>query len=459
MIWKKETRKRNIFLGLIALVCMLFIYLFLTLFEKESPQIKIKNLSKYISSSKKITLIASDRKSGLKEIEVVIEQGKKKKVVFKKEFPACGIFKRGTTHEFRREILIDPLKYRLSDGNAVISLFVRDYSKRNGFKGNQTILKKEIIIDTIPPNIVPLSRLNYFYVGGSGLIPYEVSKDTEKTGIYLNNIFFPAYKLKETDSGIYYVCYIGIPYNIKLPVDFYIWAEDRAGNKATARFYYRIKKRAFRSRKIVITDNFLKKVLPFFSYLSLPSNLSDIEKFLKINRELRKENNRLIKRLVSKSFKNRLWKGAWICLPNSKCTAKFGDRRSYFYKGKLIDHQVHLGLDLASISNSPIPASNSGRVIYTGRAGIYGFAVIIDHGQGVFSLYGHMSRIDVKEGQFVKKGDIIGLTGQTGLAGGDHLHFSIIVNGIFVNPEEWLDYHWLRDNIIRKLRIAGGRYG
>jgi len=177
---------------------------------------------------------------------------------------------------------------------------------------------------------------------------------------------------------------------------------------------------------------------------------------LKINREFRKKNNQLIKELTSKTSDKRLWRGAWIYLNNSKCTARFGDHRAYFYKGRCIDHQVHLGIDLASVANASVPASNSGRVIYTGIMGIYGLTVIIDHGQGIFSLYGHLSRIDVEKGQKLKKGDIIGLTGQTGLAGGDHLHFSILVNGIFVNPEEWIDYHWLRNNIIRKLKRIGG---
>ena len=72
------------------------------------------------------------------------------------------------------------------------------------------------------------------------------------------------------------------------------------------------------------------------------------------------------------------------------------------------------------------------------------------------TLYAHLSTIDVKEGQTVEKGQTLGRTGATGLAGGDHLHFTMLVNGKMVNPVEWWDAHWIEDRILRKLRAAGG---
>jgi murein DD-endopeptidase MepM/ murein hydrolase activator NlpD len=133
--------------------------------------------------------------------------------------------------------------------------------------------------------------------------------------------------------------------------------------------------------------------------------------------------------------------------------ARFGDRRSYYYRGKKVDEKTHLGIDLASLANSSVQASNHGTIIFAERNGIYGETVVIDHGQGLASIYSHLSRIDVVPGQEVKKGEVIGKTGQTGLAGGDHLHFSVMVNGTFVNPIEWWDSHWIEDNISRKLAL------
>jgi len=133
--------------------------------------------------------------------------------------------------------------------------------------------------------------------------------------------------------------------------------------------------------------------------------------------------------------------------------ARFGDKRDYYYKGKKIDEQVHMGVDLASLANSDVPAANNGRVIFADRLGIYGLTVVLDHGQGLASIYSHLSNIGVQIDQDVTKGEIIGSTGQTGLAGGDHLHFGVMVSGLFVNPIEWWDNHWIQDNIMKKLAL------
>lgn len=453
---KKNSLTTYFLIILLLIMGGIITWLLINIFEKKKPTIIVRALPRYISSPKKILLIAEDEGMGLKEIRTYLIQKKKKLLLFYKKFPCIGILNKKGKYSLSQIILLDPAKLKLSEGEAIFEVHVKDHSKINKGKGNLCVFRKKIIIDTTPPIIRPISRLNYFSVGGAGLITYEVSKDTIKSGVYENNIFFLGYPINSSSKkGIYCVCYIAIPYNSKLPIDLYIWAKDKAGNISTARFYYKIKRRRFRKDKINITDNFLKKVLPFFSFYSFDPKDTSIQKFLRINRELRKKNNKLIKELASKTSKTRLWKGPWISLRNAACTARFADHRTYFYKGKMVDQQVHLGLDLASIANSNVLASNSGKVVFIGRLGIYGLSVIIDHGQSVFSLYGHLSRIDVKEGQNIKKGDVIGITGQTGLAGGDHLHFSIIINGIFVNPEEWLDYHWLRDNIIRKLRVIG----
>ena len=127
--------------------------------------------------------------------------------------------------------------------------------------------------------------------------------------------------------------------------------------------------------------------------------------------------------------------------------AIYGDKRTYIYKGKTISHSVHLGYDLASNAHSPVEAANSGIVRFAGDLSIYGNTVIIDHGMGLMSLYGHLSVINISEGQKVSKGDIIGKTGSTGLAGGDHLHFGILIDGYEVSPLFWWDPHWIKVNI------------
>jgi murein DD-endopeptidase MepM/ murein hydrolase activator NlpD len=120
-----------------------------------------------------------------------------------------------------------------------------------------------------------------------------------------------------------------------------------------------------------------------------------------------------------------------------------------------VDQQIHMGEDLASLMNSPVYAGNNGAVVYAEPLGIYGHTVILDHGLGVFSSYSHMSKIDVKVGEKLQKGAVLGQTGTTGLAAGDHLHFAINLQGEFVDPLEWWDPHWLRDQVERVWAQAG----
>ena len=142
-----------------------------------------------------------------------------------------------------------------------------------------------------------------------------------------------------------------------------------------------------------------------------------------------------------------LWSGAFLQMPNSARAANFAETRTYVYEGREVDRQTHLGLDLASTARAPIPAPNAGRVVFAGWMSLYGNAVIIDHGYGLLSLCGHMSTVDVTAGDNVSKGDRIGTSGATGLAGGDQLHLEIFIHGMSVDPIEWFDAKWIRDNL------------
>jgi murein DD-endopeptidase MepM/ murein hydrolase activator NlpD len=151
-----------------------------------------------------------------------------------------------------------------------------------------------------------------------------------------------------------------------------------------------------------------------------------------------------------------MFKDAFQQLGNSSVQAQFADARTYTYNGKEVDQQVHLGFDLAVTANVPVSASQRGVVVHADDLGIYGNCVIIDHGLGVQSLYGHLSSIGVKPGDKVEKGQEIGRSGQTGLAGGDHLHFTTLVGGEQVTPVDWWSAQWMQDRVLRKIRDAGG---
>jgi murein DD-endopeptidase MepM/ murein hydrolase activator NlpD len=227
-------------------------------------------------------------------------------------------------------------------------------------------------------------------------------------------------------------------------------AFDLAGNPSRAGFPYHIRKRAFEKDIIRISDRFLRWKMPEFPGEG-SGDAPMVQKFLRVNREVRQESFEILTRVGAETEHELYWEGAFLRLPRSSRKAGFADFRSYLYEGETIDNQVHQGIDLASVSHSPVPAANTGRIAFVGAIGIYGKTVVIDHGFGLLSTYSHLSGFEVKKGQMVSRGEIIGRTGTTGLAGGDHLHFGMLIHDTFVSPVEWWDAAWIKNNVTTKM--------
>ena len=112
------------------------------------------------------------------------------------------------------------------------------------------------------------------------------------------------------------------------------------------------------------------------------------------------------------------------------------------------------GIEIAVAEGQPVRSVHEGVVAFADQFTGYGNLVIVEHGDGAFSLYGHLSSISVQEGARVARGEVIGRSGETGLAGGDHLHYSVLLHGLSVNPSEWWDGHWIQDRLKLKLGAA-----
>ncbi len=432
------------------IILLIFVWFFTIIFEGEKPIASLEPLPDFISKKQRFRVKISDSKRGLKTLKVLCSQGGREVVILEEKFPFEGFLNRQGIKEFEKEFTVDPSELHLAQGRVDLNVQVWDYSRRGGGDGNMTLLQQKMTVDTIPPAIRAISRMHNINQGGSGLIIYRTSSDTVESGVYVDDHFFPGFPAGKDGT---FLAYFALPYNAGLDPSIFLWAKDRAENTTRSTFYYHVRRKRFRDEKIIITDRFLKRILPYFSFYEFGPQDSDIEKYLKINNDLRKKDDEALYNLLKETSPEQLWEGAWLRLSNAATMARFADHRSYYYKDKKIDEQYHLGIDLASLANSPVIAGNSGRVIFAERNGIYGLTVVIDHGQGLASLYGHLSSMQVAVGQEVKKGDVIGHTGQTGLAGGDHLHLSMMVHGVFVNPLEWWDEHWISDNIEKKLEL------
>jgi murein DD-endopeptidase MepM/ murein hydrolase activator NlpD len=381
-------------------------------------------------------------------------QNGKEVILTEQDFPSAGVFSGGEIKSKSLNIPFEPQKHKFADGTAILRLAVWDYSWRGWWHGNQVYIEKNLTIDTQPPEIEMISTAHNLSQGGAGLVIYRTSEDCHLTGVQVGDNFFPAHGGYYKDPRIR-LAFIGLGYQQGPGTQIWIKAVDQARNSTKAGVKHYIRKKVFKKDNIQISDRFLNSKVPEFeNTIALDSGGSLVDKFLKINRDLRKANYQKISELVQTTAAAKYWKGKFLRMPGAANQAGYADHRTYKYNGKIIDRQVHLGMDLASVTNAPVPAANSGVVAFSGLLGIYGKTVLIDHGFGLFSMYAHLNRSDVSKGQEVSRGDILGHTGSTGLAGGDHLHFSILVHNTFVNPIEWWDAAWIQNNILSKIEAV-----
>jgi murein DD-endopeptidase MepM/ murein hydrolase activator NlpD len=287
-----------------------------------------------------------------------------------------------------------------------------------------------------------------------------------ESGVVVGNVEYPGYRAAgATVDGVNIadpalrIAYFALLYDQDLNTAMRVYARDPAGNTARADFEHRVFPKPFKKSQIPVDDKFLDRVVPAIleGTTDIKPEGDTLARFLAINGELRRKNAEKIASFAAQTAPEMLWRGVvFHTFKNNAVESAFADQRTYLYKGKEVDKQVHLGFDLASLSNAPVLAANRGKVLFADELGIYGNCVIIDHGMGIQSLYAHLSSIGVQPGQMVEKEQTLGRSGMTGLAGGDHLHFTMLLHGRMVNPVEWWDPHWIEDRILRKLKAAGG---
>lgn len=438
-----------VFLGLIIIAPI--VWILIDRMEGEKPQLDFVLQSNFIGKSLNLPVTLRDKESGLQRFWVALVKDGKEYPIASKNFDFAGLLAGGLMNTETVKIQFSPKDFGISDGKALLRMAVWDYSWRKLGKGNQTYIEREVLIDTRSAQIDVLSKAHNLNQGGSGLAIYKLSEPCPKSGVLVGDRFFPGRSGYFSDTQIY-MAFFALAHKQGPKTKLVITAVDNAGNESMSDFTYHINTRRFRKDTINISDRFVERKKPEFTQeISHGDNLSPLEIFLLVNEDLRKANSETIFDIASSTESKIYWKDDFLRLPNSANRARFADHRSYIYNGKVIDTAYHMGIDLASIAQSPIPAANSGKIAFVGKIGIYGNTVIIDHGFGLFSLYGHMSSIDVDKDQLVTKGDIIGKTGSSGLAGGDHLHFGMLVHNTYVNPIEWWDGTWIKNNITDKI--------
>lgn len=389
-------------------------------------------------------------RSGLRGVSVLLRAGSKVYSLFEEEVPASTWLGSGV-RERRFPIVTNLQAAGVPEGPARLEVFATTYAWHLIPPRPALIATRDILVDTSPPLLSVLSTQHNLRLGGSAVALFRVSPDTAQSGIVVGDYYFPAVQGYFADPQVA-LSLFAVPQDLSTEAQPRIRAVDAVGNTLEVPLAVRIRGRSFPERRLNIDEGFLRRKIPeIYAAVgeSAPEDL--VEAYLYVNGTLRERSEEKLRALTASSVEEPLWDGAFRGQPNAASMSAFADRRSYVHDGEVIDRRTHLGYDLASVRRAPIEAAQNGIVVFADYLGIYGNTVVLDHGLGVFSLYGHMSTMAVQPGQRVEAGEVLGQSGETGLAGGDHLHFSILLRGVHVNPVEWWDPKWLQDHVTAKL--------
>jgi len=419
-------------------------------FEQIKPKIEMADTI-YWNPSRALEIDISDN-GGLRNIEAFLEDGDneveladikllndEKKYKLKIDFPKMGIL--------ARENLLK------------LTIIVRDSSLWGFFRGNKVVQKSIIYIDKIKPDLLLINNSYSIGKGGTALVIFR-AKDKNLKNTYITTNYGKKFYTNEFYKKGYYISLVAWPIFEK---SFTAWivAEDYAGNKTKQRVAFYLKYRNYRVSHIKASDRFINGKITQLAEdrPEKTKDLTPVQKMKFINEDYRIENEDLIRKYATKVDDGKISEfnlNRFYPLKNGQRVGSYGDHRYYYYKTKenVISESYHMGLDLASVRQADIKTSNKAICVYAKYNGIYGNNVILYHGLGLYTLYGHCSSFLVGRGDIAKKGEAIARTGATGLALGDHLHFGISVQGIFVRPAEWMDSKWMKTNITKVINKA-----
>jgi murein DD-endopeptidase MepM/ murein hydrolase activator NlpD len=383
---------------------------------------------------------------GVRDVRGFVVQAGARYPLFESKNAATRLF--WHTHEAPLMVTFNAGKSQaanLKDGPA--QLVVEAVS--NDFAGHTDSATFDVTVVLEPPRVAADGERHYINQGGAELVVLTPGGEWNEAGVRIGNYTFRSFPMPGNPAQR--VSMIAYPWDLAGNVVPVVYARNAAGAEATAPVTVTIKAKKFRARDFELNNELMMKLVHSVDpsgTLAPGKNL--LERFLFINGPMRRRDNQQLYDLRLKTDEKILWSGPFIHW--GKEEANFADLRDYIYQGKKVDRQVHLGFDLSDVVNGPVSAANNGRVVWAGDMGIYGNCIVLDHGYGVQSIYGHLSQMDVKTGDWVDKGQRVGTAGETGLAGGVHVHFGMQVDGVQVNPREWWDEHWIHDHILRRLQ-------
>lgn len=394
---------------------------------------------------------------GVERLRVTARQDDREVELLEERRPVVPVWRVGSsTSGFERRIEFSPTEFGFDEGSVLIRAEAQPASAMVAqAESVEAELQRPIYLR--PPRLSVPSQAVIVAQGGSELVRYQVGERAARHGVAVGDMVFEGQPLEGTPDMF---ALFAVPHDKGTEEGIVVFAEDQVGNRAESDFIRTFKPKPLSRDTIRVTDSIMERVVPriMAQTPSLKDQGSLLANYVQINADLRATLAERLIELGQDSVSEFLWQGAFVQMP-AQVVSKFADRRTYLYEGEKVDQQDHLGFDLASVAQDEVPAANAGRVVLAEYFGIYGQTVVIDHGFGLMSLYAHLSRIDVQVGDAVEKGQVLGRTGATGLALGDHLHFTTMVRGVPVSPLEWWDASWIQNRIAAKLGPAADVMG
>lgn len=437
-------KKIKLIFWLIVLVVLCVFAFFITrleFFEQNSPEILVQELI-YSDGKKPIAIHVKDDQSGIEEVKIFIT----------KENNASKTLLAEEKGEGRKELTFE-LKVPKSSYKEK-SFILEIHAKDSSLFGNETSKKTKIIVDTRRPILSILSNSYQIEQGGAASVVFGV-KDENLDEIFIETDKGRIFKAQPFVKDGYYAALIAWDAK-ENEFRAFVVAKDKAGNISKERIRYYFTNRKYRNSNIKLSDRFLDGKIEELAEIYAPQDqeLTRLEKFKFVNETLRLGNEEILHKLSSQldnTMIDKIKLNLFLPMRNAMKVADFADHRFYSYEGQEVSQSYHMGLDLASIAQDKIYSNNAGKVVFAEENGIYGLSLLIDHGFGIYTLYGHCTDKFVEVGDEVKAGQVVATTGVSGLALGDHLHFGVLVQGVETRPEQWQDRKWIENNIYKVL--------
>ena len=431
---------RKLIVLVIAIAALLTIVLIIA--RSATPVLDIPASVSFLGQATPITVHVHDPR-GVRSVTASVEQNGATYRVWEAPKPSTTT---DNSYSFSAGVKTTP---QLQNGNATLVL----EATSNDLLHKSARLERAVTVATQPPSISVDADQHYLYLGMADLATFNVSGVWTEAGVRVGDQVFRAWPMPGGKPGLFSL--FAFAWNMPASTAPVVYASNGAGNDVTGSLVFQFPKKEqpkYTTHDLQVSDAFMQKVINELD----PNGTGDpVARFVKINNEMRRANNKTLSDLRLKSADKFLWSQPFTRQSHSQAEATFADVRNYIYQGKKIDQQVHLGYDLAVTQHIGVEASNDGRVVYAAPLGIYGNCIVVDHGYGLQTIYGHLSQINVHEGDMVKRGQAMGQSGQTGMAGGDHIHFAMQLDGIQIDPKEWWDPHWIKDHIAKRVELPG----